>query len=414
MKNIFLSTIIFLSVFASLAHAQDEVLSDGLPPLTRRMTERITDYYAYILNVQFTDEQRKRVQKGLVDYWENQDFKAIGWLTVEDENTKQFFASPEAERQRVRKINQERWVKELREDKTDALSQFLVSVYDETRKNSVITCNPAETPSNSAPARLLKIGRYDGAATNETAGFVGKTSIDVKNIDSTTGKISAKIYFYAGLESEGNLMGTIGERGGLTLTGNLGEGKVCVQGKLTGNELAATYQTEESMPENGSFKIAFKGVATENPTSDKFPPLLIGKWRFDVYEPGQRLSNIGPNITTGYSKLFTIEFFDDGSYKYIETNRLCPTGRTCCRNNNQLEKGVFSITAAGFNFSFKSGDMMHTDECNPMQAAIAPMKTTNAHLLGMHKWAIGPTGERQVLTFCIEQGGRTICFERTK
>jgi hypothetical protein len=47
----------------------------------------------------------------------------------------------------------------------------------------------------------LKIGRYDGAATNETSGFVGKTSIDVNNIDSTTGKISANIYFYAGLES---------------------------------------------------------------------------------------------------------------------------------------------------------------------------------------------------------------------
>jgi hypothetical protein len=56
------------------------------------------------------------------------------------------------------------------------------------------------------------------------------------------------------------LTGTIGERGGLTLTGNLGKGKVCVQGKLVGNELAATYQTEESIPEKGSFKIAFKGV----------------------------------------------------------------------------------------------------------------------------------------------------------
>ena len=42
MKNIFLATIIFLSIFASPVHAQDEVLADGLPPLTRRMTERIT------------------------------------------------------------------------------------------------------------------------------------------------------------------------------------------------------------------------------------------------------------------------------------------------------------------------------------------------------------------------------------
>jgi hypothetical protein len=413
MKNIFLATIIFLSIFASPVHAQDEVLADGLPPLTRRMTERITDYWGYILNVQFTDAQRKRFQKGLVDYWENQDFKSIGILAVEDANAIQFFDSPEAERQRLRKIHQEKFVKSLREEKTDALSQFLVSVYDETRKNFVITCNPAEKPSNSAPARLLKIGRYDGAATNETSGFVGKTSIDVNNIDSTTGKISANIYFYAGLESEGNLTGTIGERGGLTLTGNLGKGKVCVQGKLVGNELAATYQTEESIPEKGSFKIAFKGVATENPTNNKFPPLLIGKWKFDVYEPGQRLSNIGPNITTGYSKLFTIEFFEDGSYKYIETNRICPTGRTCCRNNNQLEKGVFSITT-GFNFAFKSGDMMRTDECNPTQAAISRMKASDAHLLGMHKRAIGPAGENNVLNFCIEQGGKTICFERSK
>lgn len=135
----------------------------------------------------------------------------------------------------------------------------------------------------------MKIGRYDGEALSETSGFVGKTSIDIKDINSTTGKIIANIYFYAGLESEGILTGAIGDRGGLTLTGNIGKAKVCVQGKLIGNELAATYQTEESIPEKGSFKIAFKGAATGNPASKKFPPLLIGKWKFDVYEPGQRL-----------------------------------------------------------------------------------------------------------------------------
>ncbi len=73
------------------------------------------------------------------------------------------------------------------------------------------------------------------------------------------------------------MTGTIGDRGGFTLTGNIGEAKVCVQGKLIGNELAAAYQTEESIPEKGSFKIAFKGAAAGKPASEKFPPLVIGK-----------------------------------------------------------------------------------------------------------------------------------------
>ncbi|MDQ3180040.1 MAG: hypothetical protein M3Q33_05925, partial [Acidobacteriota bacterium] len=334
--------------------------------------------------------------------------------TVMDEEAKQFFDSPETERQRFRIANQQKWVQALRENKTDALSQFLVFVYDETRKNHVIPCSPAETPSNSAVARLLKIGRYEGGATNETAGFTGKTAIDIKNVDSTTGKINANIYFYAGLEGEGSLTGTISERGNLTLTGKFAEGQICVQGVLQTNEFAADFRLEDSFVQTGNFKVAFKGAATNNPVSNKFPPLLIGKWKFDDYQPGARASNISPNMTTGYSKLWTIEFFDDGSYKYIETNRFCPTGSTCCRNNNQLEKGAFSITEAGFDFAFKAGDTMQTDECNPSQAAIAPMKISDAHLLGRHKWAIGPTGERQVLTFCIEKGGKTNCFERMK
>lgn len=151
MNKIFtFSLLISLIVPFSPAFGQpDEVLVsvDGIVPLTRGMTERITDYWGYILNVQFTDAQRKRFQKGLVGYWENQDFKSIGILTVEDEQAKQFLASPEAQRQRLRITNQEKFVKALRDEKTDALSQFLVSVYDETRKNSVLNCNPAETPS---------------------------------------------------------------------------------------------------------------------------------------------------------------------------------------------------------------------------------------------------------------------------
>lgn len=393
---------------------QDEVLADGTPPLTRQMAERIINYYAYVLNVQFTDSQRKRVQKGLVGYWENQDFKSIGVLTVTDEEAMQFFAAPETEKQRLRIIHQEHFLRGLREETTDELSQFLVSVYEETRKNYVIACAPAETPSNRAGARLLKIGRYEGSAINETAGLPGKTTFDVKNIDATTGKISGNIYFYAGLAGEGTLTGTIGESGKLTLSGKLSDWQICVQGVVNANGLAAAYRLDGSSEQSGNFKVSFKGPATNNPVSTKYPATLIGKWVFDDYQPGARASNTSPNRTAGYSRRLTIEFFEDSTYKYIETNRFCPTGSTCCRNNNQLEKGVFAITAAGFDFVFKAGDMMHTDECDSSQGALAPMKTTNAHLLGIHKWAIGPTGERQVLTFCIEQGGKTTCFERMK
>ena len=414
-KHLKLLLLISLMVCASPAFGQaDEVLAEGIPPLTRQMAERIVNYYAYLLNVNFTDAQRNSFQSGLVGYWKNQNFEKMGTLTVTDEEAIQLFALPETEKQRLRIVRQGKVLQALREEKADALSQFLVSLYDETRKNYVIPCAPAETSSNSAAARLLKIGRYEGTALNETAGLTGKTIFDVKNIDSTTGKISVSIYFYAGLAGEGTLTGTIGESGKITLSGKLSEWQICVQGVANANGLAADYRIEDSSVQTGNFKVAFKGQATNNPVSTKFPANLIGKWKFDDYQPGARSSNISPNLTAGYSKLWTVEFFEDGSYKYIETNRLCPTGSTCCRNNNQLEKGTFSITEAGFDFAFKSGDMMHTDECNPKQAATTPMRKTDAHLQGMYKWAIGPTGEMQVMTFCIQKEGKTVCFVRTK
>lgn len=410
--------ILFVIVFgvcsASVFAQPDEVLADGTPPLTRGMTERIISYWGYILNVKLTDAQHKHFQKSLIDIWENQDFKQIGMLSVEDETAKQFIASSEAEKQRTRNANQEKWVKSLRSEiTTDKLSQFLVSVYDEQRKNFVISCNSAETPSKTAATRLLRIGRYEGEATNQTAGFTGKTALDLNNIDPN-GKITARIYFYAGLEGDGVLTGTVGESGKLTLSGKFSDSQLCIQGAVNTNALAADFRIEDSIVQTGILKAAFKGQATNNPVSDKYPPSLIGKWAFDDYLRGTRASNVGPNLTAGYSKRLTFEFFEDGTYKYIETNQFCPTGSTCCRNNNQLEKGAFSITAVGFDFAFKSGDMMHTDQCNPKQGATAPMKAADAHVKGMHKWAIGPTGDNNVLTFCLEQGGKTVCFQRTQ
>ena len=410
---VLLALLTFFAVPAS--GLQDEMLADGTPPLTRQMAERLINYYGYILNVKFTDVQRQQFQKGLVDYWENQNFQKIGYLTVVDFEATQLFAAPENERQRVRFKEREKMLQALRDETADALSQFLVAAYEGARKNNVTSCPPSATPTANA-SRLLKIGRYDGVVSNETAGLDGKIALDIKNIDPSSGKISARMIAYAGLMGAGELTGSMSERGELTLSGNLDEWRVCVQGKLTGSEIAATYQLEGSYPQNGNFKTAYRGEAamSNNPASDKFPALLIGKWKFNDYQPGARASNTGPNRTTGYSKLLTIEFYDDGSYKYIETNRLCLTGSTCCRGDNQLEKGSFVITTAGFNFNFKSGDLMHTDECNASQAATRPMKTTEAHLQGLYKWSIGPTGERQVLTFCIQKDGNTVCYQRAR
>ena len=278
---------------------------------------------------------------------------------------------------------------------------------------SAISCGTTETPDGQTASRLLKIGRYEGSALNVTANDAGKAALDVKNIDSATGIISVHVYFYEGLSGQGKLIGTVSKTGKLMLVGKISEGQICIEGTLGPNVINATYRFASPSAQNGTLEVGFAGEAANNTISQKYPLDLIGKWLFDDYSPPTRSSGMSPNRTASYSKRLTVEFFEDGTYKYIETNRLCPTGSTGCRHNNQLEKGNFSITQAGFNFAFRSGDVMHTDDYNPRQNAIRPMKTAEAHLIGLHpKWAIGPTGPTEVLTFCVAQDGKTTCFQR--
>jgi hypothetical protein len=399
----------------------DRVLAGGIPPLTLRMAERLIYYYGYMLNLKLTPERREQFRRLLVSIWEEQNFERMGELLVKDEEAIQLAAvATDDYRSRLRAQLQEKVLSALRAQ-SDPFAKFLVAAYDETRQGGGDLCPQPERVAapDAAIYRALKTGRYEGAATNKTAGFGGKAALDVRSVDAQTGKVNADFYLFAGLEAEAKLTGAFDERGVLFLSGAGKESdRVCVQAQPAGDSIKGGFSFEAAVPEAGEFRGDYKGeaAAAASPLRKPWPPLLIGLWQRDDWTGRDRQSQMSPNLNTSYSTRWTLEFFDDGHYKLIQTTRLCPAGGTCCRNNNSLEVGVFTIQGEeGFAFTFKSGDVMHTDECNPGWGGVQPMRPAEATLQGRYKWALGPNPETKVLTHCFKKGdGTPVCMERRR
>lgn len=399
----------------------DRVLADGIPPLTQKMAERLAYYYGYMLNLEWTPERRGQFQRLLISIWEGQNFELMGDLVVKDEEAIQLAAIPTNDyRSRLRAQLQEKIVSALR-TQSGPFAKFLVAAYDERRSAGGDHCPRPERVAapGSQVYRALKAGRYEGAATNKTSGFGGKVALDIRSIDAPSGKVSADLYMFAGLEAEAKLSGTFDERGTLFLSGaGKGYDRVCLRAQPAGDALQGEFRLEAAIPEEGEFRGDYKGeaAADANPLRKLWPPLLIGLWQRDDWTGRDRQSQMSPNLNTSYSTRWTLEFFDDGHYKLIQTTRLCPAGGTCCRNNNSLEVGAFNVQGAdGFVFTFKSGDVMHTDECNPVRGGIQPMKPAEATLQGRYKWELGPNPESKVLTYCFKKGdGAPVCMERRR
>jgi hypothetical protein len=122
----------------------DPVLAQGNPPLTESMVTRFTDFQAWLFEIPFTQQQRERVRAMLLEDWKKpEEIKSdMRWLTMEADFAK---GAPDV-REFMRLELEEKFLKDLRADKNNPDSQWLVAAYDDAHR-PIAAGNPPLTES---------------------------------------------------------------------------------------------------------------------------------------------------------------------------------------------------------------------------------------------------------------------------
>ena len=418
MKIVFLSAIIFLSVCAPSAQAQDDVLSYAIVPhLTVGDVKALEFYYSAMLNLKIDASQAKQFQNQVVAVWENQDYEKMGVFLVEIETGKMLKGQPEVEQRKGILREYVKFNKQLEANKTHAFNAFVLAASAKERaKPAAEICRvPQRIAAPTANFyRSLKIGHYEGANTLTTSGLVGKAALDVTNIDAA-GKITANFAAFSGLDGDGDLQGAIDEKGTLFLWGKTDPKEVmCVEGVIAPDgSITAQTRFESGVVVRGEFKIAYKSVmfANRKILQNPIPQMLYGRFEFNDGWASRDGSGGYYATTTSAGNNRTIEFFDDGSYRYIQAHSFCPSG--ICRTEGTVEAGTFVITGDTITFTFKGGADTYAD-ASVNRSLSRIMKPTEAKLKGSYKWALGPNEENNVLNFCHQKQPDTVCYERMK
>ena len=144
-----LATSMFV-LFTPAARAQDDpfasdaVLAQGNPPLTESMVTRFTNFQAWLFEIPFTQQQREKIRAMLLQDWRKpQEIKNdMTWLTMEANFAK---GAPDV-REFIRVDFQAKVLKDLRADKNNPDSQWLVAAYDDAHR-PIATGNPPLTES---------------------------------------------------------------------------------------------------------------------------------------------------------------------------------------------------------------------------------------------------------------------------
>jgi hypothetical protein len=124
--------------------ASDPVLAQGNPPLTESMVTRFTDFQAWLFEIPFTQQQRERIRAMLLQDWKKpEEIKSdMSWLTMEADFAK---GAPDV-REFMRLELEAKVLKDLRADKTNPDSQWLVAAYDDAHR-PIAAGNPPLTES---------------------------------------------------------------------------------------------------------------------------------------------------------------------------------------------------------------------------------------------------------------------------
>jgi hypothetical protein len=124
--------------------ASDAVLAQGNPPLTESMVTDFANFQAWLFEIPFTQQQRERIRAMLLQDWKKpEEIKSdMNWLTMEANFAKGAFDV----REFIRLDLEAKVLKDLRADKNNPDSQWLVAAYDDAHR-PIAAGNPPLTES---------------------------------------------------------------------------------------------------------------------------------------------------------------------------------------------------------------------------------------------------------------------------
>jgi hypothetical protein len=124
--------------------ASDAVLAQGNPPLTESMVTDFANFQAWLFEIPFTQQQRERIRAMLLQDWKKpEEIKSdMSWLTMEANFAKGAFDV----REFIRLDLEAKVLKDLRADKNNPDSQWLVAAYDDAHR-PIAAGNPPLTES---------------------------------------------------------------------------------------------------------------------------------------------------------------------------------------------------------------------------------------------------------------------------
>jgi hypothetical protein len=127
--------------------ASDAVVVPGNPPLTESLITRFTNFQSWLLEIPFTQQQRERIRAMLLQDWKKpQEIKNdMTWLTMAEN----LAPLPPPDREFARIEIQPQILKDLRADKGNPDSHWLVEAYDDAHR-PIVAGTPPLTESMAA------------------------------------------------------------------------------------------------------------------------------------------------------------------------------------------------------------------------------------------------------------------------
>ena len=105
------------------------VLAEGNPPLTQATVDEVSDFLEWLMEVPFTEDQRKLIEQNIVESWKKNDRADIeGTLEVRKLRA-QLSAMTSEQKQLARQAAQPELIKAAQKE-TDAVAKMIVQVYE--------------------------------------------------------------------------------------------------------------------------------------------------------------------------------------------------------------------------------------------------------------------------------------------
>jgi hypothetical protein len=171
MRSLFCSIVILLLLAspdsfgqASVVPPEDEVLAQGNPPLTLRLSERLAEFFEWGLALNFSKSQRAIFTMRLLQTWEKRDQSKIDALVKMRKLYDDLAVAKKEERDDTQRKVQTLLLDAFAGDSSDDLAKFLLSVYASSHPEAAANPNrspaPASRPGVAARVPLELVGEW--------------------------------------------------------------------------------------------------------------------------------------------------------------------------------------------------------------------------------------------------------------